>query len=122
MNTVILSGNLVKDAEVKAGDGWQLATFTIAVNESKKKNGEWIKETSFIDCKTFSKKDFNILKRGQGIVVGGKLHQDTWQTKEGKNASKIVVMVDDFQSLESHVRQKQSGQEAKAYAKEDIPF
>ena len=122
MNTVILSGNLVKDAEVKAGDGWQLATFTIAVNESKKKNGEWIKETSYIDCKTFSKKDFNVLKKGQGIYVGGKLHQDTWQTKEGKNASKIIVDVHDFQPLASHAKQQAKQETKDAYADEDIPF
>ncbi len=121
MNVVTLTGNLVKDAEIKGGDGWQMAIFTIAVNENKKKGEEWFKETSYFDCKTFSKKDFNVLKKGQGILVEGKLHQDKWQTKDGKNASKVIIDVKDFQPLASRKAMQETAQQ-EAYASEDIPF
>lgn len=56
INSVILVGRLVKDAEVKTFDsGFAVINFTIATNRSYKKNEEWIDEASFIDCKYFSK-------------------------------------------------------------------
>lgn len=124
MNTVVLTGNLTRDAETKAGDGWQLATFTLAVNENKKVNGEWKTEANFIDVKTFSKKDFSVLVKGTPVLVEGKLHQDKWQTKDGKNASKIVVEAKDFQVLVSRKKQEQPQQQQQqaAYYDDDVPF
>lgn len=125
MNTVVLTGNLTKDAQTKAGDDWQLATFTLAVNENKKVNGEWKTEANFIDVKTFSKKDFSVLVKGTPVLIEGKLHQDKWQTKDGKNASKIIVEARDFQVLASRKKQQpqqQSTQQSAGYYDDDVPF
>lgn len=92
INTVVLSGRLVKDAEQKAQN---FATFTIAANRSyKTKSGEVKDEASFIDCELNGRdKLVPYLKKGVKISLNGELRQNRWE-KDGKKYSSLVVRVD----------------------------
>lgn len=43
----------------------------------------------------------NTAKKGKQIAIEGRLKQDTWETPEGKKASRIRIVVENFQLLGS---------------------
>lgn len=81
-NTVVVSGNLVKDP-VKRGD--KMITFSIAYNESvKNQNGEYVKRPSFFNVVRFaSENGINYLLKNMGkgdkVTVSGMLRQNSWE-------------------------------------------
>jgi len=96
LNTVTLQGRLTRNTELKKVNDWVIASFSIAVNQSRKINGEWTDETSFFDCKMFGKveKLASYMTKGSFITVSGSLKQERWE-KDGIKYSKIVVVAKD---------------------------
>lgn len=90
INSVVVKGRLVRDAEVKDVGDNKVLSFTIANNKGIKKNGEWTEEVSFFDCKVWNKNPERFVK-GAEVVVSGELHQERWKDKEGHNASRVVI-------------------------------
>jgi len=101
LNRVILSGNLTADPEIRAtGSGLQVAKFTIAVNEFRKQE----KYTSFFDCTAFGKTaEFmqNYLKKGNKVLLEGRLEQQRWESKEGEKRNKVAILVEKLESAGS---------------------
>ena len=55
VNSVCVTGNLVRDCEVFATKtGSEIATFTVAVNDRVKNGDEWEDYPNYIDCKLFN--------------------------------------------------------------------
>lgn len=133
LNEVIIEGRLVHDAEagMKLSQDGQTAygTFTIAVNKSKKENGEWVDYASFFDVKGFGKTYQNAvpkMTKGSQVTVVGSLEQEKWTSKDGQNKSKVVVLANRIISR-SKPSNGQSAQQAPAQSKseefqEDFPF
>lgn len=99
LNRVVLEGNLVRDVDVKYGatSGMAFGSFTIAVNGSKKENGEWVESASFVDCKAFGKRFESCaphMKKGTKVTVDGRISTDSWTGKDGQKKSKLVVECD----------------------------
>ena len=99
LNRVVLEGNLVRDVDVKYGasSGTAFGSFTIAVNGSKKENGEWMESASFVDCKAFGKRFESCaphMKKGTKVTVDGRIFTDSWTGKDGQKKSKLVVECD----------------------------
>ena len=105
INSVLLVGRLVRDPESKQlQSGTSLASFSLASGRSYTFNGEKRDETVFIDCTAWGKLGEVIVKyctKGKQIAVRGRLKQDVWQGPDGKNRSKISVVVEDMQLLGS---------------------
>ena len=63
-------------------------------------NGERQEETSFINCTAWGRTGETIskyLKKGNQLLVSGRLQQRTWQDKDtGKNRSALDVVVEEF--------------------------
>jgi single-strand DNA-binding protein len=132
LNSVVLSGRLVKDPETRTvgSDGITVCQFTIAVDKKGKDAG-----ANFIDCTAWRGTGETIakfFKKGSLIGLSGRLNQETWE-KDGKKNSKIGVVVDDFSFLSSVKEEKTPSEEvglfeepAKAEKEEidlsDIPF
>lgn len=101
-NKVILMGNLTADPELRTTpNGQNLASFTIAINRVwNSSNGERQEETSFINCTAWGRTGETIskyLKKGNQLLVSGRLQQRTWQDKDtGKNRSALDVVVEEF--------------------------
>lgn len=95
---MVLSGNLTADPNVSASaSGLYISRFTVAVNEYRKQE----KSTSFFECTAFGKTaEFmqNYLKKGNKVVLEGRLNQQRWENQEGEKRSKIVVLVDRLES------------------------
>ncbi|WP_457642383.1 single-stranded DNA-binding protein [Persephonella sp.] len=95
LNEVKVIGRTVKDPEKKkAGEGYFL-TFTVAVNESYKKGGQWQERTDYFDVEIYSKNPEKLeekLKKGNLILVSGKLRQDRWEDDHGNKHSRIKIV------------------------------
>ena len=95
INRVIVSGNLTRDPDIKfAASGTQIATFTVAVNKSKDKDGNQ-PEADFFDCVAFNKTAeilTTYFKKGQKILVEGRIQQDKWKTPEGETRTRVKVV------------------------------
>jgi len=105
INSVLLVGRLVRDPESKQlQSGTTLTTFSLASGRSYTFNGEKRDETVFVDCTAWGKLGEIIVKfcsKGKQIAVRGRLKQDVWQGPDGKNRSKISVVIEDMQLLGS---------------------
>ncbi len=92
INTVVVSGNLGQDPEIRYFEsGNSVTTLSLAVSGYSK--GE--KTTDWIDCKLWGKPGetvVNYCRKGSKIGVTGKLTQEKWQTADGSNRSKLVVV------------------------------
>ena len=106
INRTYLIGRLTRDPELRCTpSGVAVASFTIAngrtfITQAGKKK----EQTSFIDCVAWQKTGEIIAeycKKGHRRAIEGRLTQRTWDNAEGKKQSKIEVVVDNFQFLES---------------------
>lgn len=107
LNDLKLYGRIVKDAVIKQKDEQQIAFFTIAVNETKKdSNGNYYSEANFFPISTFvkSEKFASYLKRGQPLIIEGRLKQITKEVgtdSSGKRLydSRIYISVKKIQII-----------------------
>ena len=102
LNVCIIGGNLTKDIETRrTPGGTAVADFTVAVNRKwKDKTGEMKGEVSFVLCSAFGKTAENIekyFKKGDPIIVDGRIKVDSWTDKEGKKRITTKIIVDTFQ-------------------------
>ena len=96
MNKWIGMGRITKDIELQTGKtGAEYCKFTVAVNRKKDKNGET--KADFIDCTAFGKTAAFVekyFKKGDGIIVDGRLESDTYEAKDGTKRTKWSVTVE----------------------------
>jgi single-strand DNA-binding protein len=102
LNKVMLIGRLTRDPDFKSVKGTSVANFSLANNRSYSMNNERKEETHYFDCEVWGKlaevlRDYG--KKGKQIAVEGRLAQSTWDTPDGKKASKIRIRVETFQLL-----------------------
>lgn len=92
MNSVNVIGNLTRDVELKHVGESAVAKFGIAVNERRKKNGEWVEVAHFFDVETWNGAEAcaKYLSRGRQVAVSGSLAQDRWE-QDGQKRSRVYV-------------------------------
>ena len=99
MNKWIGAGRITKDIELQtAKTGTEFARFSVAVNRRKDKNGET--KADFVDCTVFGKQAAFVakyFKKGDGIVVEGRLESDTYDAKDGTKRTKWGITVDNVE-------------------------
>lgn len=131
LNVTTQIGRLTRDPELKTVNSTSLCNFSIAVNKFFTTNGERKEKTNYFDCVVWGKQA-EILKqyagKGKQICISGELEQQTWDTSEGKKASKIVIRVNAFQLLggksqetAQEIASDMHGQSASDYSQDDIP-
>lgn len=100
LNSVFLIGRLTRDVEVAyLQTGTAIGKFSLAVNRSVKKNGQWTDEVNFFDVACFGKTAENLkpyLLKGKMIGVQGSLKQDRWE-KDGQHFSRVSVVAENIQ-------------------------
>jgi len=105
-NKVLLMGNLTRDIELRFAQGSNnaIAKFGLAVNRRyRTADGEQREEVTFVDCDAFGKTAEvmnQYLRKGRPVFIEGHLRLDTWE-KEGQKMSKLKVVVDNFQFIDS---------------------
>ena len=140
LNSVIEIGRLTRDISERdfayTTAGKARLNFSIAVNRSEKRGGEWADKVSFFDVTVWGKTAENIrpyLHKGKQIAVDGYLDQQRWE-KDGVKYSKVVIIADNVQLLGGNENGQQSAPQAQQPAgdyqsagsgddfPEDIPF
>jgi len=96
INSVSISGNIVRDAEINhvGESNTPVTTITVAHNQRyKAKSGKWQETVSFIDVEVWGilAERGSYYKKGIPVIVEGVLKNNQWKDKEGKNHSKIMV-------------------------------
>ena len=104
-NKVILLGNLTRDPELRHTSGNQaVANIGLAVNRRwRSPDGEQREETTFVDCEAWGKTAevmCQYLGKGRPVFIEGRLKLDQWE-KEGQKFSKLRVVVENFQFVDS---------------------
>jgi len=106
-NKVLLMGNLTRDIEVRQlpNSSNSVANIGLAVNRRyAAANGVNREEVTFVDCEAWGKiaELMNqYLKKGSPIFIEGRLKLDQWEDKEGGKRSKLKVVVENFQFIDS---------------------
>lgn len=101
INTCTISGNLTRDPELRAtASGTEVLGFSVAVNDRRRnpQTGVWEDIPNYIDCTMFGSRAAalaNILHKGSGVTVQGKLRWSQWE-RDGQKRSKIEVVVDEI--------------------------
>jgi single-strand DNA-binding protein len=82
-----------------------VANLGVAVNRRYKgQDGETKEEVTFVDCEAWGRTAEVIsqyLTKGRPIFIEGRLKLDQWQDKDGGNRSKLKVVVENFQFVDS---------------------
>ena len=97
VNYVCIGGNLTRDPELKyTPQGVAVSNFNVAVNEkyTDSKTGEKKEIVAFIEVVAWKKTAelaAEYLRKGNPVLVEGKLSQDNWETPEGQKRTKTKV-------------------------------
>ena len=84
--------------------GKAIASFSGASSKSYTKDGEKHKTVSYFDFICWGKGGEVLAeygKKGMRIAVDGSLQQSRWDDQDGKKRSKVEIVVDNFQFLDS---------------------
>jgi single-strand DNA-binding protein len=125
----IITGNITRDPELRTTtSGSSVCSFTVAVNRNYRgTDGEQKEEVSFIDCSAWGKLAETIAqygKKGNGVLVSGRLNQRAWEDKNGNKRSSVEIVVEDFNFVGGRDGGNTSGSSSSAPAsasQEDIP-
>lgn len=107
LNRVMLMGNLTRDPELRytPNNNTAVAQIGMAINRKwKDQNGEQREEVTFIDCEAWGRTAEVLnqyLRKGRPVYIEGRLKLDQWQDKDGNNRSKMRVVVETFQFIDS---------------------
>lgn len=121
INSVCISGRLTKDPELRrTANDKAVLSFTLAVNERHKdKNGDWVDDPIFIDCRLWggaAEYAEKMIGKGTMLSCQGKLKQDNWE-KDGQKRSKITMTVGEFEILTKYEQHEEN-----YIYEEEIPF
>lgn len=124
INRVVVTGNLTRDAELKATQGGTpYLRMGVAVNDRRKnpQTGQWEDVPNFVDCVMFGTRAEAIaryLTKGTKVAVDGSLRYSSWE-RDGQRRSKLEVAVRD---VEFTSRQQQAQQPAPQQAPAQLPY
>ena len=118
-NSILLTGRITKDLELKQAGQTSKCDFALAVDRECAKEGQ--QKTDFINITVFGKTAENLCKyqgKGSKILVLGALNIDQY-TKDGENRTFTKVIANKIEFLDSKKDNSNSMFEA---SNEDIPF
>lgn len=122
----VLIGNVTSDPEMKfLTNGQGKLTFSIAVNHSwTDQSGEKQEKASFFNIVAWrytAEDAANILEKGVGVIVTGRLEQRSWEADDGTKRSAIELIADNIgiqaRSIESFERKRRNNDGAGAQKK-----
>jgi len=118
MNQVCLTGNLVKDVELRTTTtGNSVVRFTLAVNRRKKEDG-----ADFISCVAYGQTAELIhlhIKKGHRMGLSGHIQTGSYE-KDGKTIYTTDVVANSIDFLER--KQEKSEEYVPVVSDEDLPF
>jgi single-strand DNA-binding protein len=106
INRVTLVGRLTRDPELKhLPSGTAVLEMGLAVNGRKQdQGGQWVDKPNFFDVKVFGNQAEMLaqhLAKGRRIGVDGRLDWSSWESQDGGKRSKVEVIAQSVQFLDS---------------------
>ena len=102
-NKVVLLGNLTRDPEKKTTSGdTSVTNFGMAMNRKYGSGENSKEEVTFVECTAWSKQADLIaqhVKKGDPLLIDGRLSLDQWNDKDGNKRSRVFVTVENFQFM-----------------------
>lgn len=99
-NSVKLIGRLGADPKVtQFSNNNTVARFSLATNESYKKDGEWINNTTWHNIVAWGKAAelcAQLLKKGSEVHLQGRLVYNNYETKEGDKRYTTEISLNEF--------------------------
>jgi len=106
LNRVILVGRLTRDPELKhLPSGTPVLELGVAVNgRQQDEAGNWVDKPNFFDVKVFGNQAEMLsqhLSKGRRIGIDGRLDWRSWEAQDGSKRSKVDVVAQNVQFLDS---------------------
>ncbi len=99
-NRVVLAGNLVRDPELRfTHNGVPVCGFSIAVNRVRSKKSEAVDFFNVSAWRELGETVANYKKKGDPILVEGRLQYRSWEAQDGAKRSAVDVVADRVQFL-----------------------
>jgi single-strand DNA-binding protein len=100
INSVVVTGNLTKDPELRHLDsGTAVCKLRIAVNSRRKNaNGEWVDKPNYFDVTVWGAQGENCatyLSKGRPVAVQGRLEWREWEASDGSGKRQSVEIIAD---------------------------
>jgi single-strand DNA-binding protein len=108
MCTIMITGRLTGDSEIKYAGQTPILKFNVAVGRYEK--GQTT--SSFFDVVQFSRAAESLtgkLTKGKPVVVRGEMRQEFWNANDGSRRSKWVLYADSFGVQPLHLTEGGSG-------------
>jgi single-strand DNA-binding protein len=103
VNNFVGVGRMTANAELKyTGGGVACLNFSICINKSYMKGGDWVNKPNFFNCVVWGKYAEAMQKhltKGRQIGVIGELSQDAWTDGKGTKHSKVNIIVNSISLL-----------------------
>lgn len=105
-NVLSIKGRLTRDPEKRfTPQGAMKAEFAIANNRTHRdKNGGRKEAVGFFNCVAWGKVGdviVNHFRKGDRILIGGRLQHRVWATDDGHKRSSVEIVVESFNFIES---------------------
>lgn len=123
MNKVVLSGRVANDIEIKPAGDHQKGSFRLAVQDRRDKD-----KANFFNVEVWNKAADIVAEyapKGSFLIVEGRLEQNTWQTDDGQNRERVLVVADNVElgpktsGSDAAPAKKPAGKKAAAAASSD---
>jgi single-strand DNA-binding protein len=110
INRVTLVGRLTRDPELRhLPSGTPVLQLGLAVNgRQKDEAGNWTDKPNFFDVKVFGNQAemlANHLAKGRRVGIAGRLDWSSWEAQDGGKRSKVEVIANTVQFLDSRGEQ-----------------
>jgi len=124
INSITISGRLTADPVFRTTQtGLGVVSFSVANNQSKKVGENWEQEAHFFECGMVGKRSEWLsqnLKKGELVMVEGRIKQNKWTDKDGKNQSKVVISANNvLKTVKTDKAEKSNNEQIFG---EDVPF
>lgn len=101
LNKTFIQGNLVKDPDYReTHKGQPVCSVRLASSRKFSSNGQIHEETVFVKVELYGKLATTarqFLSKGSGVIFVGRLKLNTWQSKDGKQQSELVIAAESME-------------------------
>ena len=104
MNSVLLSGKLARDVEIRrTTGGTAVADLAVSVMDRvKNKNGEVFDKETLLEVVVWARQAetcAEYLRKGSPVLVEGRLHTEKWETQQGEKRQRLRIRAERVQFL-----------------------
>ncbi|MGC8624831.1 MAG: single-stranded DNA-binding protein [Phycisphaerae bacterium] len=106
LNKVFLMGNLTREPKLSyTPNQTPVCELALAVNRRwTGQDGQPHEEVTYVDCSAFARSAETLAKylhKGRPVFIEGRLKLDQWEAQDGAKRSKMRVIIESFQFIDS---------------------